>query len=99
KDNHVVWSRPRFEAANKAPLLLRDYLQYRWDYEIDFRAVYANTAKYLAAAAAAAHDRTRTAADLAKEHGLDAAWLQRWIDVLDIDTRPGEPKEPGKRVP
>ncbi len=42
-------------------------------------------AKYLAAAAELAHDRKLSAEDLAKKHGLDAAFLKRWIEVLAVD--------------
>lgn len=98
KHGNIVWRRPRFEATNKPPLLLSDYLQYRWDYEVDFRSVYGDAARYLAAVAAAAHDRKQTATSLAKANGLDAAWLARWMEFLQIEPYGGEPKLPGRPV-
>jgi hypothetical protein len=84
KTDHVVWHRPRFERAGQAPLLLRDYARYGPAHEIDYPTAFANTAKYLAAVAEVAHERSPSATDLARKHGLDAAFLQRWIDVLAL---------------
>ena len=46
--------------------------------------MFADSAKYLAAAVEAANDRKVAVADLAKKHNLDAALLERWIKVLAI---------------
>ncbi len=81
----VVWYRPRFEAAGQAPLLLRDYARYGPAYEVDYPSAFAGSAKYLAAAVQAANDPTATADALAKKHGLDAAFLKRWIEVLAVE--------------
>jgi hypothetical protein len=81
---HVVWQRPRFEAAGKPPLLLRDYATFGAAFEVDYPSAFAGSAKYLAAVAEAAHDRKLTPDDLAKKHGLDAPLLRRWIEVLAV---------------
>lgn len=100
KGGDVVWHRPRFEGAGKPPLLLRDYEQFGPAYEIDYRAVYRDAAKYLAAAAEAAHEPKPTAEDLAKKHGLDAALLKRWIDLLALEpVKPADPDKSGRQVP
>ncbi len=87
---HVVWHRPRFESAGKSPgkpaLLLRDYAEYGPAYEVDYASVFADTAKYLAAAAAAAHDPKRSREELATTNGLDVAFLKRWIEVLALES-------------
>ncbi len=56
KGGNVVWQRPRFEGAGKTPLLLRDYAQFGPAYEVDYSTVFADSSKYLAAAAEAAHE-------------------------------------------
>jgi hypothetical protein len=82
----VVWHRPRFEAAGKPPLLLRDWAQFGSAFEVDYPSVFAGSAKYLAAAAEAAYDRKVSLDDLAKKHGLDAAFLKRWVEVLAVES-------------
>src|SRR5204863_256385 len=74
----VVWQRPRLEAPGKPPLLLRDSAQFGPAFEVDYPSVFADSDKYLAAAVEAANDKTLTADDLAKKHGIDAAFLKRW---------------------
>lgn len=80
----VVWHRPRFEAAGKPPLLLRDYADFGPAFEIDYPSVFAGTSKYLAATVEAANDQGIPLDDLAKKHGLDAVLLKRWIEVLAV---------------
>lgn len=94
----VVWQRPRFEAAGKPPLLLRDFDTYGAAFEVEYPTVFANCAKYLGAVAEAAHDRKLNVKDLAKRHGLDAEFLKRWIDVLAVEPLGGEEKL-GRVVP
>jgi hypothetical protein len=103
KGGHVVWHRPRFESKSpgKPPLLLRDYAQFGPAYEVDYSAVFADTAKYLTAAAALAHDRQRSAEELATQSGLDPAWLKRWIEVLAVESLMKEAvakEQPGRVV-
>jgi hypothetical protein len=95
----VVWSRPRFEAPGQPPLLLKDYPRFGPKYEVDYPVVFANTAKYLAATVELANNRTRTADRLAKERGLDAAFLTRWSEVLAIEPLVKGPEAIGRVVP
>ncbi len=81
----VVWSRPRLEGANKPVLLLRDYAKFGHSYEVDYAALFADTARYLGAVVEAASDRNRSSEQIAKEAGLNAALLKRWITVLDVE--------------
>ena len=81
----VVWHRPRFEAAGKPTLLLRDYSEFGPAFEVDYASVFAGSAKYLAAAVEAANDRKVSLNDLAKKRGLDAAFLRRWVEVLVVE--------------
>jgi hypothetical protein len=85
KPGIVVWQKPRFEAAGKTALLLRDYPQFGPRYEVDFSAVFADTPKYLVAAAEAAKEKNAPVEAIAKKHQIDAALLQRWIDLLALD--------------
>src|SRR5262249_25497417 len=80
----VIWQRPRFEAVGKPPLLLRDYAEYGPQYVIDYSRLFADTDKYLSAAARAAQDRKLTVEDLAKWYSIDPSLLQRWIDLLAL---------------
>ena len=101
KGGGVVWSRPRFERPGQPPMLLRDYAAFGPAYEIDFATVFADAAKYLGAAAYAAHDRKVVVEALAKERGLDAAFLKRWIDVVALESISGAdtPERLGRNVP
>jgi hypothetical protein len=82
---HVVWQRPRFEAAGKPALLLRDYAAFGPSFEVDCRRAFVGSARYLAAVVEAAnHPKTRPE-ELAAKYRLDAAFLRRWIEVLGVD--------------
>lgn len=81
----IVWHHPRFEAPGKPPLLLRDYDQFGAAFEVDYPTVFANSAKYLAAAIEAANDRKASLDDLAKKHKIDAAFLRRWVEQLAVE--------------
>jgi mono/diheme cytochrome c family protein len=85
KGARVVWQRPRFEGKGKPPLLLRDYPQFGAAFEVDHAAVFADTTRYLAAAAALANDRKLSVEKIAGENKLDADLLKRWVALLDID--------------
>ena len=101
KGGHVVWHRPRFEGNKQPALLLRDYPQFAPQYEVDYPALFADTAKYLGAVVESTDDRKLSADDLAKKHGLDAALLTRWIAVAGVNLRGPEPEDPqqvGKAV-
>lgn len=82
---NVVWSRPRFEGAGKLPLLLSEYAKFGPAFEVDYPSVFADSAKYLSAAVELAKDDELTAAGVAKKHGLDAAFLKRWAEVLAVE--------------
>jgi Protein of unknown function (DUF1592)/Protein of unknown function (DUF1588)/Protein of unknown function (DUF1587)/Protein of unknown function (DUF1585)/Protein of unknown function (DUF1595)/Planctomycete cytochrome C len=99
KDGYAVWQRPRFEGVNKPTLLLRDYAKFGPQYEVDYAAVFADSAKYLAAAVEAANDRKLSADDLAKKHVLDVALMKRWIDVLAVAGGAPGAEDPGREVP
>ena len=97
----VVWQRPRFETPGKPALLLRDYAEFGRAFEVDYPSTFADSAKYLAAAVEAANDRKLTTEELAKKHGLDAAFLYRWIAVLAVEPfkKDAEPDAVGRTVP
>jgi len=80
----VIWSRPRLEGEKKTPLLLKDYPKFGTAYEVDYPAAFADSAKYLAGAIAA---RTPGASieQIAKDGGINAARLTRWIDYLGLE--------------
>lgn len=84
-EGNVVWQRPRLEAPDKPPLLLRDYADYGPQLEVDLPSVFTTTSKYLAAAVEAANDRKLSLDGLAKKHELDAALLKRWVELLAIE--------------
>lgn len=100
KADRVVWSRPRFEGVGQT-LLLRDYEQFGPAYEVDYPSVFADCSKYLAAAAEAARDPKLSADALASKHGLDAAFLRRWTEVLAVNALAGitDPEALGRPVP
>ena len=97
----VVWQRPRFEAPGKPPFLLRDYAQFGPAFEVDYPSVFATSEKYLAVVIEAANDRKATTEDLARTHGLDAAFLKRWMAVLAVKpfVKDANPDAVGRIVP
>ncbi|MFT3880976.1 MAG: DUF1592 domain-containing protein [Gemmatales bacterium] len=80
----VIWQRPRFEANGQSALLLKDYSTFGKNYEVNYAAVFGNTANYLKAVAEAKDAKTK-ADELAAKYGLDAPFLKRWIEVLAPD--------------
>lgn len=98
---HVVWRQPRFEAAGKPPLLLRDYSQFGPTFEVDYPSVFANSAKYLMATVEAANNYTMSVEALARKRGLDPTFLKRWIEILAVKPINGEtnPESIGQVVP
>ena len=96
----VVWHRPRFEGAGKPPLLLRDYAEFGPRYEVDYAGRLRRHRAIPRRRVEAADDRKSSADDLAGKHGLDAALLKRWIDVLALEPPAGGRRDdPGKPVP
>ncbi|MDB5388382.1 MAG: hypothetical protein JWM11_4028 [Planctomycetaceae bacterium] len=82
---NVVWQRPRFEAAGKPALLLRNYTEFGPAFEVDYPSVFVGSAKYLTASIETASHPSLELDVLAKQHGLDAAFLKRWVEVLAIE--------------
>lgn len=82
---NVVWQRPRFEAAGKPPLLLRDYDRFGPAFEVDYPSMFATSAKYIAAAVELANDAKTSPDEVAKKHGLDATFLKRWAEILAVE--------------
>ncbi|MBN9121496.1 MAG: DUF1592 domain-containing protein, partial [Planctomycetes bacterium] len=95
----VVWSRPRFEAPGKPALLLSDYGTFGPAFEVDYPSVFTASAKYLAAAVELANDKKRIVGDVAGRHGLDAAFLKRWSEVLAIEPFERDAEAVGRMVP
>ncbi len=85
KGGSVVWSRPRFEGTDKPVLLLSDYPKFGPGFEINHAMLFADVAKYLAGAAQAAGDKNHTADEIAKNNGLNAEMLKRWVTILNIE--------------
>lgn len=83
----VIWHRPRFEAAGKPALLLRDYADFGPAFERDYSSAFIGAAKYLAAVAEAANDPKTTLDELAKRNGLDGAFLKQWAKMLAVEPR------------
>jgi hypothetical protein len=83
--SRAVWHRPRFEGGREVPLLLRDAAQYADRYTVDYRELFADTVKHLAAAVEAANDRNLSVNALAARHCLDEVLLKRWLDLLAVE--------------
>jgi hypothetical protein len=93
----VTWREPRVEGAGQLPLLLKDYPREGAEFEVTHSRVFADAAKYLAAAADLAAKPGRTVEELAAAHKLDAVLLGRWLDVLQITA--GDAGRPIRTVP
>lgn len=93
----LIWHRPRFEAAGKPPLLLKDYSNYGPAFEFDYQTAFASTAVYLLAAVEASRDPKASLTGLAKQHRLDPAFLERWVAVLAL--APGGEAESSPAIP
>ena len=91
----MLWHRPRFEGGNKPPLLLRDVAQVAEQFAVDYRVLFADTPRYLAAAVDAANNRKVSVTEVAARHAVDAVLLQRWIDLLGVE--PLVKDQPGAR--
>jgi mono/diheme cytochrome c family protein len=94
KGGRAVWHRARFEAAGKAPLLLKDYAQFGAAFEVDHAAVFADAAKYLGASAEMSRDRKQSVEESARKNKLDPALLKRWTAVLGVEPIRKEDKPP-----
>lgn len=99
KAGQAVWVRPRFEGPGKPTLLLKDYAAYGAAFEVDLKTAFANSAKYLAAAIELANDAKLTPGDLAKKHGLDAAFLKKWAALVAVEPHAKDATATGRSVP
>ena len=81
----VVWERPRLVAPGRPDLLLKDVRRVARDLADRRERLFANTSRYLAAAAEAEAARgPADVAGLARKHGLEADALKAWLDYLGI---------------
>jgi Protein of unknown function (DUF1592)/Protein of unknown function (DUF1588)/Protein of unknown function (DUF1587)/Protein of unknown function (DUF1585)/Protein of unknown function (DUF1595) len=81
----VVWRQPRLVASGRPDLLLRDVRDVSRELAMRRERIFANTAKYLCAAAEAATAQGTTAA-LARKHGVETDALCAWLDYLGVGT-------------
>ncbi len=100
----VVWNQPQFENDRQATFPLRDYQQFGPQYEVDYTKLFADTRRYLDATVEAANTSdlpSQTFSTLAAKHNVDATWLKRWIEVLDLHAFDEQvsAQEPGREVP
>ena len=101
-EDQLIWDQPRFEGKDIPTLLLRDYDDYRHQFEIDYTDLFSQTKKYLSVAVEATNKNKISVQDLAENHQLNAIWLKRWIDVLAIKPWSKDLStvaEPGRIVP
>jgi hypothetical protein len=84
-NDFAVWKAPRLVAPGRPDLLLRDVREVT-DYLIARRqAIFADAAKYLAAASeASAASAPTKPEDLAKKHNLPADAMAAWLDYLGL---------------
>ncbi|QEL16499.1 DUF1592 domain-containing protein [Limnoglobus roseus] len=83
--DEVIWQRPRFVAANRPDLLLRDVRAIAGEMAARRERILSKTSQYLQAAAEFAEAKTPAdVAAVAKTHDLEADALQAWLDCLGI---------------
>src|SRR5579863_8772728 len=81
----VVWEKPRLVAPGRPDLLLVDVRQFARDFAVRRAQVFAQAAKYLAAADdAAKREGLADAAALAEKYSVDPDALRAWLDYLGI---------------
>ena len=88
RDNDfVVWDRPRFVAAGRPDLLLRDVREVSRQLLTRREKLFASTANCLAAAAEASESKEQLElGPLAQKHGVEPDVLAAWLDYLGIGT-------------
>ena len=88
RDNDfVIWDRPRFVAAGRPDLLLRDVREVSRQLLARREKLFASTANCLAAAAEASESKDQLElAPLAQKHGVEPDVLAAWLDYLGIGT-------------
>lgn len=83
----VLWERPRFSAAGRPDLLLKDVGRVSAELAKSRQRHFAQAAKCLAAAAEAGQSsRAVEVEPLATKHGVDADSLSAWLEYLGIGT-------------
>ncbi len=83
----VIWDRPRFVAAGRPDLLLRDVRDVSRQLLARREKLFASTAQCLAAAAEAGESKDQLElAPLAQKHGVEPDVLAAWLDYLGIGT-------------
>lgn len=88
RDNDfVIWDRPRFVAAGRPDLLLRDVREVSRHLLARREKLFASTANCLAAAAEASESKEQLElGPLAQKHGVEPDSLAAWLDYLGIGT-------------
>ena len=97
----VVWQRPRFEAAGRPPILLRDLRQVGGRFEAVHRTLFAEHAKYLAASLELARDADADAQTVAEKHGTrsgSAQTLERTGGFVDGNGDAGTVVQAGRQL-
>ncbi len=85
----VVWQQPKFVAPGRPEMLLKDVRQTAHDLIALRTELFADSAKYLAAAEEAGNSATTgDLAELAKKHHLAVAALAVWLDYLGLGSGP-----------
>ncbi|HEV3004041.1 MAG TPA: DUF1587 domain-containing protein, partial [Pirellulales bacterium] len=83
----ALWQQPRLVAPGRPDLLLRDVREVCRELSRRRERIFANTAKYLDAAAEATAAQGKShPAELARKYELDADALAAWLDYLGIGT-------------
>ena len=86
-NDFVIWDRPRFVAAGRPDLLLRDVREVSRQLIARREKLFASTAQCLAAAAEAGESKERLElGPLAQKHGVEPEVLVAWLDYLGIGT-------------
>jgi hypothetical protein len=87
ENDFVVWERPRFVAAGRPDLLLRDVRDLSRELTVRREKLFASAAKSLGAAAEAASAAEKLELKpLAEKHGVEPDVLAAWLDYLGIGT-------------
>lgn len=87
----VVWQEPKFVAAGKPDILLKDIRKTTQELAALRAELFADTAKYLLAADEAAGANGKPdVPGLAKKHQIEAAALAAWLDYLGMGSGPAK---------
>ncbi|HZZ80862.1 MAG TPA: DUF1592 domain-containing protein, partial [Gemmataceae bacterium] len=89
-DTHVVWQQPRFIAANRPDIALKDVRVTASNLAALRAEIFADTDKYLQAADEASASAKPDLPALAKKHAVDAVVLAAWLDYLGLGSGPAK---------